>query len=88
MVKFQIPTVFSLENVWAIVATLLTLVFHCQLKSLYIQVFYYYDFFYTHLGYPLNFIFVFRLRHEGIPPPSRGKVGKNRSIWSNTTVRS
>ena len=44
-------------------------------------------FFYTHLGYPLNFIFVF-LRHEGIPPPSRGKVGENRSAQSKTTVRS
>ena len=37
-----------------------------------------YFFCFTHLGYSLSFIFVF-LRHKGLPPPSRGKVGKNRS---------
>ena len=43
----------------------------------------------SHLGYPLNFIFVCH-RHVmgGIPPPSRGIVGKNRGTWSKTTVRS
>ena len=37
-------------------------------------------FFQTHLGYPLDFIFFF-YRHVmgGIPLPSRGIVGKNRS---------
>ena len=46
-------------------------------------------FFYTHLGYPLKFIFVFHSHvMRGIPPPSRGKVGKNWSTRSKTTVRS
>ena len=46
-------------------------------------------FFYTHLGYPLDFIFVFH-RHVmgGIPPPSRSIVGKNRSTQGKSTVRS
>ena len=36
--------------------------------------------FYTHLGYPLNIIFVFHSHVMwSIPLPSRGKVGKNRS---------
>ena len=49
----------------------------------------YFFFFNTHIGYPIDFIFVFH-RHVmgGIPPPSRGIVGKNRSTHSKTTVRS
>ena len=46
-------------------------------------------FFNTHLGYPLNLIFVCH-RHVmgGIPLPSRGIVGKNQNTRSKTTVRS
>ena len=43
----------------------------------------------TNLSYPLNFIFaLFFATSRGIPLPSRGKVGKNRSPRSKTTVRS
>ena len=39
------------------------------------------------IGYSFNFFSVF-LHHQGIPLPGRGKVGKNRSARSKTTVRS
>ena len=45
-------------------------------------------FFFTHLGYSLNFTVVYHfLVMGGIPPLSRGIVGKNQSTWSKTTVR-
>ena len=46
-------------------------------------------FFYIHLGYSFNFTDVY-LCHImwGIPPPSGGIVGKNRSTRRKTTVRS
>ena len=41
------------------------------------------------LGYSLNFIIVCHCHFKGgIPPPSRGIVGKNQSAQSKTTVRS
>ena len=52
-----------------------------------ISIFFSFFFLNSHLGYFLSFIFVF-LCHEGIPPPSRGKVGKNLSTRSKNTVRS
>ena len=46
-------------------------------------------FFYTHLGYSLNFTVVYHCQvMGGIPQPSGGIVGKNRSTLSKTTVRS
>ena len=45
-------------------------------------------FFFTHLGYSLNFTVVCHCQVKGgIPPPSRGIVGDNRSTRSKTTVR-
>ena len=45
-------------------------------------------FFYTHLGFFLNFTVVFHcLNRGGISPPSRGIVGKNWSTQNKTTVR-
>ena len=45
------------------------------------------SFFNTHLGTSLNFTVVCHCQvMGGIPPPSRGIVGKNRSARSKTTV--
>ena len=46
-------------------------------------------FFNTHLGCSLNFTVVCHCQvMGGIPPPSGGMVGKNRSTRSKTTVKS
>ena len=43
-------------------------------------------FLHIHLGYYFNFIVVCYRCSGGIPPPSRGIVGKNSSARSKTTV--
>ena len=63
----------------------------CHFSNKVLHKFYFFIiiFFYIHLGYSLYFTVVC-LCHikRGVPPPSGGKVGKNRSTRSKTTVRS